>query len=173
STSTSTVVGSLSTGLSSTNSNLTSLSTSTSTVVGSLSTGLSSTNSSITSLSTSTSTVVGSLSTGLSSTNSNLTSLSTATSTGISSLSTGLSSIANNNTNLGNSTAGAIGGGATYDPTTGTISAPSYVTYNSDGSTTINNNVGSAIDNINAHGIKYFHANSTAADSLAAGAESV
>ncbi|MCA8160531.1 YadA family autotransporter adhesin, partial [Burkholderia cepacia] len=115
----------------------------------------------------------GSLSTGLSSTNSNLTSLSTATSTGIGSLSTGLSSIASNNGNLGNSTAGAIGGGATYDPTTGTISAPSYVTYNSDGSTTVNNNVGSAIDNINAHGIKYFHANSTAPDSQALGLDSV
>ncbi|KVT14273.1 hypothetical protein WT24_09835, partial [Burkholderia sp. MSMB1078WGS] len=84
-----------------------------------------------------------------------------------------MSSIANNNTNLGNSTAGAIGGGATYDPTTGAISAPSYVTYNSDGSTTINNNVGSAIDNINAHGIKYFHANSTAPDSQAVGVDSV
>jgi len=79
----------------------------------------------------------------------------------------------NNNTNLGNSTAGAIGGGSTYDPTTGTISAPSYVTYNSDGSTTINNNVGSVVDNINAHGIKYFHANSTAPDSQAIGVDSV
>ena len=167
------MVGSLSTGLSTTNSTVTSLSTATSTSIGSLSTGLSSTTSSIASLSTSTSTTVGSLSTGLSSTNSNLTSLSTATSTGLGSLSTGLSSIANNNTNLGNSTAGAIGGGATYDPTTGTISAPSYVTYNSDGSTTINNNVGSAIDNINAHGIKYFHANSTAPDSQAIGLDSV
>jgi len=88
-------------------------------------------------------------------------------------LSTGLSSIASNNNNLGNSTAGAIGGGSTYDPTTGTISAPSYVTYNRDGSTTINNNVGSAIDNINANGIKYFHANSTAPDSQALGLDSV
>jgi len=47
------------------------------------------------------------------------------------------------------------------------------VTYNSDGSTTVNNNVGSAIDNINAHGIKYFHANSTAPDSQALGLDSV
>jgi len=47
------------------------------------------------------------------------------------------------------------------------------VTYNSDGSTTINNNAGSAIDNINAHGIKYFHANSTAPDSQALGLDSV
>ncbi|WP_420914442.1 YadA family autotransporter adhesin [Burkholderia stabilis] len=169
----STGVASLSTGLSTTNSNVTSLSTATSTSIGSLSTGLSSTTSSITSLSTSTSTTIGSLSTGLSSTNSNLTSLSTATSTGIGSLSTGLSSIASNNTNLGNSTAGALGGGATYNPTTGTISAPSYVTYNSNGSTTVNNNVGSAIDNINAHGTKYFHANSTAPDSQALGVDSV
>jgi len=47
------------------------------------------------------------------------------------------------------------------------------VTYNSDGSTTVNNNVGSAIDNINANGIKYFHANSTAPDSQALGVDSV
>ncbi|MCA3934340.1 YadA family autotransporter adhesin, partial [Burkholderia sp.] len=123
--------------------------------------------------STSTSTIVGSLSTGLSSTNSNLTSLSTATSTGIGSLSTGLNSITTINNNLGNSTAGGLGGGATYDPTTGTVSAPSYVTYNNNGTTTVNHNVGSAIDNINAQGIKYFHANSTAPDSQALGVDSV
>ncbi|WP_425129507.1 beta strand repeat-containing protein [Burkholderia ubonensis] len=75
--------------------------------------------------------------------------------------------------NLGNSTATALGGGATYNSTTGTLSAPSYTTYNTDGTTTINNNVGSAIDNINSHGLKYFHANSTAADSQATGADSV
>nr|WP_232436222.1 YadA-like family protein [Burkholderia ubonensis] len=160
-------------GLSTTDSSIMSLSTATSTSIGSLSTGLSSTNSTITALSTSTSTSIGSLSTGLSSTISAVTSLSTVTSTGISSLSTGLSSIATNNNNLGTSTAGALGGGATYDPTTATISAPSYVTYNSDGSTTHNNNVGSVIDNINAHGIKYLHAHSTAPDSQAIGVDSV
>ncbi|RAD12032.1 YadA family autotransporter adhesin, partial [Burkholderia multivorans] len=161
-------VASLSTGLSSTNSN-----------VASLSTGLSSTNSNVASLSTglsSTNSNVASLSTGLSSTNSNVASLSTglsSTTSNVASLSTSVSAITSNNNNLGNSTAGAIGGGATYDPTTGTISAPSYVTYNSDGSTTINNNVGSALDNINEHGIKYFHANSTAPDSQAIGLDSV
>ena len=70
----------MSTGLSSTNSSVTSLSTSTST-------GLSSANSSITSLSTSTSTGINSLSTststGLSSATSSITSLSTSTSTAI------------------------------------------------------------------------------------------
>ncbi|SDY83307.1 Extended Signal Peptide of Type V secretion system, partial [Collimonas sp. OK242] len=97
STSTSTTVGSLSTGistsrvaetslstgLSTANSNVTSLSTSTSTGIStsrvaetSLSTGLSSTNSNVTSLSTG----IASLSTGLSTTNSNVSSLSTSTS---------------------------------------------------------------------------------------------
>lgn len=47
------------------------------------------------------------------------------------------------------------------------------MTYNTDGTTTVNNNVGSAVDNINAHGIKYFHANSTAPDSQALGVDSV
>jgi autotransporter adhesin len=102
-----------------------------------------------------------------------VTSLSTSTSTSIGSLSTSLSSITTNTTNLGTSTAEALGGGATYDPATGKISSPSYVTYNNDGTTTTNQNVGAAVDNINAKGIKYFHANSTEADSEATGENSV
>ncbi|USA53621.1 hypothetical protein NDN13_19720 [Acinetobacter sp. C32I] len=38
--------------------------------------------------------------------------------------------------NLGNSTANNLGGGSTYDNTTGTVSAPNYVTTKTDGSTT-------------------------------------
>ncbi|WP_269764768.1 hypothetical protein, partial [Burkholderia ubonensis] len=74
-----------------------------------------------------------------------------------------------NANNLGNSTAAALGGGATYNPATGTISAPSYTTYNANGTTSTANSVGAAVDNINSQGIKYFHANSTAPDSQALG----
>ncbi|WP_415873991.1 YadA family autotransporter adhesin, partial [Burkholderia ubonensis] len=91
----------------------------------------------------------------MSTTNSNVASLSTVTG------------------NLGSSTASALGGGATYNPATGTISAPAYTTYNANGTTSTVNNVGAAIDDINSQGIKYFHANSTAPDSRAQGTNSV
>ncbi|OJA54107.1 hypothetical protein BGV69_24420 [Burkholderia ubonensis] len=91
----------------------------------------------------------------MSTTNSNVASLSTVTG------------------NLGSSTASALGGGATYNPATGTISAPAYTTYNANGTTSTVNNVGAAIDNINSQGIKYFHANSTSPDSRALGTNSV
>ncbi len=78
----------------------------------------------------------------------------------------------------GSATAAALGSGSTYDPATGNIKAPTYVTA---GATY--NNVGGAITNIDARlsnitsgtgeGIKYFHANSTLADSLASGKDSV
>lgn len=66
-----------------------------------------------------------------------------------------------------------MGGGASYDSTTGKISPPTYVTYNANGSTTSNNNVGDALNNISNKGTKYFHANSTGADSVASGGDSV
>ncbi|WP_425117616.1 YadA-like family protein [Burkholderia anthina] len=84
-----------------------------------------------------------------------------------------MSTVFNTTNNLGNSAASALGGGATYNPTTGTISAPAYTTYNANGTTSTVNDVGSVIDNINSQGIKYFHANSTAADSQATGTDSV
>ncbi|WP_051453750.1 YadA-like family protein [Paraburkholderia caribensis] len=78
----------------------------------------------------------------------------------------------------GAATADALGGGSTYNSTTGKISAPTYVM----GGSTYNN-VGGAITNIDARlsnitsgtgdGIKYFHANSTLADSSASGKDSV
>ncbi|KWZ58568.1 hypothetical protein WK57_19240 [Burkholderia ubonensis] len=46
-------------------------------------------------------------------------------------------------------------------PDNGTISAPSYTTYNADGTTATVNDVGSAIDNLNNQGVKYSHTNST------------
>ncbi|KML49194.1 hypothetical protein VL15_28615, partial [Burkholderia cepacia] len=126
------------------------------------------------------STGINSLSTGISSANSSVLSLSTSTSTGLStatssigSLSTGLSTVTVKTDNLGNSTASALGGGSTYDPTTGTVSAPAYTTYNANGTTSTANSVGSAINNINSQGIKYFHANSTGPDSTATGTDAV
>ncbi|MHB9833784.1 YadA-like family protein [Paraburkholderia terrae] len=78
----------------------------------------------------------------------------------------------------GAATANALGGGSTYNSTTGNISAPTYIT---GGSTYYN--VGGAITNIDARlsnitsgtgdGIKYFHANSTLGDSSASGKDSV
>ncbi|MCS6520901.1 hypothetical protein NYA10_29975, partial [Burkholderia thailandensis] len=117
---------------------------------------------------------------GLSLANCLIVSLSTSTSTGITSLSTGRSTTNRNvaswctvTRNLGSKTASALGGGATYNPAAGTISAPAYTTYNANGTTSTVNNVGAAIDNINSQGIKYFHANSTAPDSQALGTNSV
>ncbi|WP_240057217.1 YadA-like family protein [Paraburkholderia azotifigens] len=76
----------------------------------------------------------------------------------------------------GAGTAAALGGGSSYNPSTGAITNP---TYNVAGSTS--NNVAGALTSIDARinniavggGIKYFHANSTLADSTASGANSV
>ncbi|WP_196786522.1 YadA family autotransporter adhesin, partial [Burkholderia territorii] len=109
-------------------------------------------------------------------TNTALDSLSTSVSSSagaIASLQTSLSTVTTMTNNTGSNTAAALGGGATYDPATGTISAPSYTTYNANGTTSTVNNVGAAIDSINSQGIKYFHANSTGADSQALGTDSV
>ncbi|MEM5436042.1 YadA-like family protein [Paraburkholderia diazotrophica] len=87
--------------------------------------------------------------------------------------------------NAANSTATALGGGSAFDAATGTISAPTYVL---DGGNTTVSNVGAAITNldgrvtnidnavtniVNGGGIKYFHANSTQADSSATGTDAV
>ncbi|WP_173819674.1 YadA family autotransporter adhesin, partial [Paraburkholderia piptadeniae] len=87
--------------------------------------------------------------------------------------------------NVSQSAASALGGGSTFDPTTGTMSAPTYVL--NGGNTTVTN-VGAAITNldgrvtnidnavtniVNGGGIKYFHANSTLADSSATGKDAV
>jgi len=69
---------------------------------------------------------------------------------------------------LGASTATNFGGGTTYNPATGTISAPSYTV----GSTSYNN-VGDALSAINTTGIKYFHTNSGLGDSAATGRDSL
>jgi trimeric autotransporter adhesin len=77
-------------------------------------------------------------------------------------LNTALASVATN-----------LGGTSVYDPVTGTVTAPSYTI----GATTYND-VGSALTALDnsfkgGAGIKYFHANSTLADSSATGSDSV
>jgi autotransporter adhesin len=74
--------------------------------------------------------------------------------------------------NLGTSTASALGGGAAYNPATGTISAPAYPIAG-----TTYTNVGAALNALTGGsvlpGVKYFHANSTLADSTPTGVNSV
>ncbi|HEY0335302.1 MAG TPA: YadA-like family protein [Stenotrophomonas sp.] len=77
---------------------------------------------------------------------------------------------------LGTTTATNLGGGSTYDPVSGAVNAPAYsvagTTYNNVGDALDGTNV--RIDNIsNGGGIQYFRANSTLADSSAAGVDSV
>ncbi|NRF83117.1 YadA-like family protein, partial [Burkholderia gladioli] len=176
---TSSTVTSLSSGLSTTSSNVTSLSSGLSTAnssVTSLSSGLSTTNSHVTSLSSGLSSAtssIGSLSTGLAQTNSSVASLSTSTSSSVGSLSTSISSIASSSGRIGGGVASALGGGATYDPATGTFTAPTYTTHKANGTTAKVNNVGDALDSINSNGIKYFHTNARGKDSIASGVDSI
>ncbi|WP_186097962.1 YadA-like family protein [Burkholderia gladioli] len=176
---TSSTVTSLSSGLSTTSSNVTSLSSGLSTTnssVTSLSSGLSTTNSHVTSLSSGLSSAtssIGSLSTGLAQTNSSVASLSTSTSSSVGSLSTSISSIASSSGRIGGGVASALGGGATYDPATGTFTAPTYTTHKADGTTAKVDNVGDALDSINSNGIKYFHTNAKGKDSIASGVDSI
>jgi autotransporter adhesin len=74
---------------------------------------------------------------------------------------------------LGADLAKGLGGGAAYEPKAGTVSQPSYTTYNADGTSSNVNSVGAAIDSVNSNGIKYFHASSTGPDSRATGLDSV
>ncbi|WP_244141507.1 YadA family autotransporter adhesin [Burkholderia gladioli] len=148
----------------------------TNSTVTSLSSGLSTTNSHVTSLSSGLSSAtssIGSLSTGLAQTNSSVASLSTSTSSSVGSLSTSISSIASSSGRIGGGVASALGGGATYDPATGTFTAPTYTTHKADGTTAKVNNVGDALDSINSNGIKYFHTNARGKDSIASGVDSI
>ncbi|RAS03503.1 autotransporter adhesin [Cupriavidus alkaliphilus] len=69
----------------------------------------------------------------------------------------------------GSSAAAALGGGAAYDPTSGSISAPTFNL----GSNGTYSNVGDAMSSLFNTGTKYFHANSAGADSQATGTNSV
>ncbi len=75
--------------------------------------------------------------------------------------------VAGNTTSLGQDSATALGGGSTYDPATGHLSAPSYQI-----GTTTYNNVGAALNAANTSGLSYFHTNSTGPDSSATGTDS-
>lgn len=74
---------------------------------------------------------------------------------------------------MGSGVAAGLGGGATFDPNTGTLTAPSYTVYNNNGTTSQVGSVGDVINNINSQGIKYFHANSTLPDAQATGSNAV
>ncbi|WP_330996330.1 YadA family autotransporter adhesin [Burkholderia cepacia] len=107
-------------------------------------------------------------------------SLSTSTAEGLASvtssvgsLSTGLGAVASRRDSFGKGAAAALGGGSTYDATTGEVSAPSYTVYGAKGYASTVQSVGQAIDSINSGGIKYFHANSTEADGEATGTNSI
>ncbi|NUG24664.1 hypothetical protein HUN15_18000, partial [Acinetobacter lactucae] len=66
-----------------------------------------------------------------------------------------LSTSSNNKTDaLGNSTANNLGGGSSYDSTTGAVSAPTYVTTKTDGTTVNASNVGDALTNLNNEVVK-------------------
>ena len=94
-------------------------------------------------------------------------------STGISSLSTGLSTTTSRLNNTGTGVAAGLGGGSTYDPATGTVTAPAYTVYNANGTTGTAGSVGAVVDSINSQGIKYFHINSSLPDAVASGANAV
>ena len=73
----------------------------------------------------------------------------------------------------GDGTAAALGGGSTYNPVTGEISAPTYTTQKADGSTVSANNVSDALSNLYANGTKYFKTNSSAPDARATGTDAI
>lgn len=65
---------------------------------------------------------------------------------------------------MGDSVAQALGGGATYDVGTATITAPTYTI-----GTTAYSNVGAAFEAINTTGARYFHTDGSLPDSAATG----
>jgi autotransporter adhesin len=94
-----------------------------------------------------------------------------ATNKAVTALGTTTPTLGNTVTNLGNTVASSLGGNTTYDPTTGAVTTNlSYGgnTYNSVQS--VLNQIGGAVDGA---GIKYFHANSSLADSQPVGTNSV
>ncbi len=78
-----------------------------------------------------------------------------------------VTNLGNTVTNLGDSIANSIGGSTTYDPATGTINTSINYAGNTYSS------VQQIFDQIGTNGIKYFHANSNLADSIATGVNSV
>ena len=80
---------------------------------------------------------------------------------------TSVTNLGNTVTNLGNSLANSYGGTTTYDPTTGTINTS--ITYGGNTYSSLQQ----IFNQIDTGGIKYFHANSNLADSVATGVNSV
>jgi autotransporter adhesin len=87
--------------------------------------------------------------------------------TSVTNLGNTVTNLGNTVTNLGDSIAGGIGGGTTYDPATGQINTSINYAGNTYSS------IQQIFDQIGTNGIKYFHANSNLADSIANGVNSV
>ncbi len=90
-----------------------------------------------------------------------------ATNQAIGTVGASVTNLGNTVTNLGNAIANSYGGTTTYDPATGTINTS--ITY---GGNTFSS-LQQVFNQIDTGGIKYFHANSNLADSLANGLNSV
>jgi autotransporter adhesin len=78
-----------------------------------------------------------------------------------------VTNLGNTVTNLGDSIANSYGGSTTYDPATGTLNTS--ITYGGNTYSSLQQ----VFNQIDTGGIKYFHANSNLADSLASGLNSV
>ncbi|EDT10318.1 Haemagluttinin domain protein [Paraburkholderia graminis C4D1M] len=74
-------------------------------------------------------------------------------------------------TNLGNTVASSLGGGTTYNSTTGALTT--NLSYGGNTYSSVQNLITAITGGGSAPGIKYFHANSTAPDSQALGTDSI
>jgi autotransporter adhesin len=94
-----------------------------------------------------------------------------ATNQAVGTLGTSVTNLGGVVTNLGDTIATSIGGGTTYNPVTGAVTTS--ITYGGNTYSSLQNvfnQIGGVVD---GGGVKYFHANSTLADSTAAGTDSV
>jgi len=82
-----------------------------------------------------------------------------------------LNTVGNTVTNLGDSIANSYGGSTTYDPTTGTLNTS--ITYAGNTYSSLQQIFNQISGVVDGAGIKYFHANSTLADSQPTGTNSV
>jgi trimeric autotransporter adhesin len=94
-----------------------------------------------------------------------------ATNQAVTSVGTSVTNLGSTVTNLGNTIATSIGGGTTYNPVTGAVTTS--ITYGGNTYSSLQNVFNQIGGVVGGGGIKYFHANSTLADSNAAGTDSV
>jgi trimeric autotransporter adhesin len=94
-----------------------------------------------------------------------------ATNQAVTSVGTNVTNLGNVVTNLGDTIATSIGGGTTYNPVTGSVTTS--ITYGGNTYSSLQNVFNQIGGVVGGGGIKYFHANSTLADSNAAGTDSV